>query len=158
MDSVATVTSRIYRHVLDGRPSKALSVAASYQKLPEYRKDLMFCLNCAVAAVRSKSAVLLPTQTPRYYRALARKATGYDSLVEANVWESSAANAIVKGDLPAALKMYQWALELDSGKYRRNSVERQVEKLQQEIKARKKAKQPFITQRKDVATQPRHRQ
>lgn len=158
MDSVATVTSRIYRYILDGRPSKALSVAASYQKLPEYRKDLMFCLNCAVAAVRSKSAVTLTTQTPRYYRALARKADGYDELVEANVWEANAAISIIKGDLPAALKMYQWALQLDPGKYRQNSVTRQIEKLEQEIKARRKAKQPLIEQRKEVAAQPRHRQ
>ncbi len=158
MDSVATVTSRIYNYILEGRPSKALAVAASYQKIPEYRKDLMFCLNCAVAAVRSKSAVTLTTQTPRYYRALARKANGYDSLVEATVWEANAAVAVIKGDLPAALKMYKWALALDPGRYRRNSVVRQIEKLEQEIQARKKAKQPLVQQRKDVVIRPRHSQ
>lgn len=158
MDSVATVTNRIYTYVLDGRPSKALSVAARYQNIPEFRKDLAFCLNCAVAAVRSKAAVLLPTQTPWYYRALARKAKGYDPLIEATFWEPNAAQAIVKGDLPAALKMYKWALQLDPGKYRRNSVERQIEKLEKEIKARKKAKQPLSDQRKEAAYRPRHLQ
>jgi hypothetical protein len=158
MDSVATVSSRIFSYVLDGQPSKALVVAARYQRKPEYRKDLMFCLNSAVAAVRSKSPVTMTTQTPRYYRGLAKRCSTYDVHVEGNFWYTNGAIAEQRGNLPAALKMYRWVLKLDPGENRQDVVSRRIEKIKQELLERKLAKLPSVEKREDVAAKPRHSQ
>jgi hypothetical protein len=135
---VADVTSKICSLILSGKPSKGLAMAARYHRKKAFRGDLMFTLNCAHAAVRSKSKVASTTRKVTMYRSLAKKCEAYNSTIEANFWHMNAGNAELRDNLPAALKMYSWVLELDPRKDRHGIISKYKERIEAELERRKK--------------------
>lgn len=157
MDSVASVTQRIYDYILDGQPTRALQLATRYDMRTEYKKDLQFILNCALAAARSKQPPVVSRQLIKRYLNLALGCAGYHMHTEGNFWHTAAAMAESRGNPAAAYMMYQWVLELDPGKNRKEAVEGYMRKLEAQMLAKQIKIRPRMTREELVKKRPRHR-
>lgn len=71
------------------------------------------------------------------YRELATKCELYNTTIEANFWHTNAGNAELRNNLPAALKMYSWVIELDPDRDRHGIITKYKEKVEAEILYRK---------------------
>ena len=154
MDSVDTLISRVSTLVTAGHPAAALRLVARHYKNPDFSGSLVFCLNAALAAVRTKQPHAVRRRLLVRYLKLVTQCPQYHKDIEGNFWYVQA--AIVDQKNPAAaLMMYQWVLELQPVGHQADIVDSFMRKIREkhpDAVVRDKLR------RKDlVGSSPRHR-
>ena len=157
MDPITAVTERMCSLILGSKPSEALALGMKYYKLVAFRNNAIFVLNCAHAAIRSKSKITNMAHRAARYRVQAKKCANYDPGIEANFWHAYAENAELRKNLPAALTMYRWAFDLTTSRYRKDLISRYIERIEGELRQRQKTKYLSRHTKKPTTAKPRHK-
>lgn len=155
MDSVQSLTSQISSLVSAGSPAKALKIVARHYRKPDVNKSLVFCLNAAHAAVRTKQSHAVRRRLLVRYLKLVSRCPEYHRDIEGNFWYVQAAVALEQKNPSAALLMYQWALELEPGKRQQELIQGFVRKIRDQYPnaiVREK-----LTRKDLIGPSPRHR-
>jgi hypothetical protein len=140
--TVQTRTRQIYDYVTAGEPSKGLRIAWQAEMKKKYMDDFIFLLNCAHAAMRSRSLAAQTSQRYGRYLRMARKLPNYHQSIESGCWYSWAEQARQKDRLDIALKMYKLGKKLDQIESKDHTalVEDRISAIAAQIKAKKSRK------------------
>lgn len=155
MDSVDSLTSQITGLVDTGKPAKALKIVARHYRNPDVNKSLVFCLNAAHAAVRTKQSHAVRRRLLVRYLKLVARCPEYHRGIEGNFWYVQAAVAVEQKNPVAALMMYQWVLELEPGTRQVELIEGFIRKITDQYP--NAVVRDKLTRKDLVGTGPRHR-
>lgn len=135
------VAFRIYGYINDSQYAKALALGNRRKFDRRFKSHTIFWLNYAFAYMMAKPGITKQASTPVYLcRKHASKHPMYSKSLEASMWYTYQATAARRGNFKVAIRMLEWALELNPSS-RVEMIEKTIALYRKEL-AKQQGKKP----------------